>query len=117
MAVALVLAGCSSDGASPPPRSTATPPPAPSRPGPPRISIAPPPISIPPAPLAPPDTCGAWELRGLVGKSRTEIPVPVQPSRRRVVCTTCPRTMDYNPARMTIEYDAATNRVVKVACG
>jgi hypothetical protein len=52
-----------------------------------------------------------------VGRPRTEIPVPVDPRRRRVVCTTCPRTMDYNPSRLTIEYDSATNRVTKVECG
>ena len=113
--MAMAQAGCGSDGAN----SPAAPPPAapPARPRAPPISIAPPPISIPPAPVAPPDMCGAWELQGVVGKSRREIPVPVQPNRRRVVCTTCPRTMDYNPTRMTIEYDAATDRVTKVACG
>jgi len=60
--------------------------------------------------------CGAWELQWLVGRPRTEIPIPLNPSGRRVVCTTCPRTMDFNERRQTIEYDAATNLVVSVAC-
>jgi hypothetical protein len=114
VALALTAAGCGSDGPSAPPVAEPPPPPPPS---PPPISITPPPISVPPPVSPPPDMCGAWELQGLVGKPRREIPVPVEVSRRRVVCTTCPRTMDYSPARLTIEYDAATDKVTSVACG
>ena len=69
------------------------------------------------APPGPNDQCGAADLAYLVGKPRTEIPVPVDPSKRRVVCTTCPMTRDYRADRQTITYDAATNLVVSVACG
>lgn len=63
------------------------------------------------------DTCGAGALQYLVGKTRTEIPVPTDPDRRRVVCTTCPMTQDVRPDRQTVRYDAATNKVVGVTCG
>ena len=71
-------------------------------------------VALPP-PL-PPDQCGARELAGLVGKPRTEIPVPVDLSKRRVICTTCPKTQDFSPERMTIQYDASTGLVTSVAC-
>jgi len=73
------------------------------------------PISLPPLP--PPDQCGAYELQWLVGRPRTDIPIPVQPNRRRVVCDSCPRTLDFRETRQTIEYDADTGRVTKVGCG
>lgn len=66
---------------------------------------------------APGDTCGASELAGLIGQPRTAIPVPADLSRRRVICTTCPRTMDYVPSRLTIFYDRATSRVTTLQCG
>ena len=74
------------------------------------------------APSAPPpraahDTCGAASLAYLVGKPRTEIPVPTDLARRRVVCTTCPTGADVRPDRQTITYDAATGKVAGVTCG
>lgn len=79
----------------------------------------------PPAPPPPPravagprpDQCGAASLQYLVGKQKTEIPVPNDPSRRRVVCTTCPMTRDYRPDRQTILYDEASKQVTSVTCG
>jgi hypothetical protein len=75
----------------------------------------------PPEPTASPpgphDQCGAADLKYLIGKSRLEIPVPVDPSKRRVVCKSCPVTMDYRADRQTITYDPATNLVTDVACG
>lgn len=82
--------------------------------------------AAPGAPVAPPgspsigasgDTCGATELAYLVGKPRTEIPIPADLTRRRVVCTTCPLDADVRPERQTITYDTATKLVTKVACG
>ena len=81
--------------------------------------------NTPPAPQPPPkavvgarlDQCGAASLQYLVGKQKTEIPVPNDPSRRRVVCTTCPMTKDYRPDRQTILYDEATKAVTSVTCG
>ena len=70
-----------------------------------------------PAPRAGGDTCGAKALQSLIGRPRAEIPVPVDLSRRRVTCTTCPVTMDFNPERLNILYDQATGIVRQVKCG
>ena len=63
------------------------------------------------------DQCGAHELAYLVGKPKSQIPVPVDPSRRRVACTTCPVTMDYSPMRLNIFFDAETGVIKEVKCG
>jgi hypothetical protein len=102
LTAAVLLAGCASDAPFPPP------------------PVAPPPPVYAPPPLAPPparDTCGAAALQSLVGKPRTEIPVPVNPGGRRVYCTTCPVTMDYSPGRQNIIFDADTGLVREVKCG
>lgn len=81
-----------------------------------------PPAAAPtPAPmLAPPrdpTACEAASLAYLVGRPKTEIPVPVDPSRRRVACTTCPVTQDYRPNRTNIYFDQATGLITAVKCG
>lgn len=96
--LALLMASCASE--APPP---APPPPAPYRPAPP-----PPPST---------DQCGAAEAQKYVGRSRTEIPIPVLPALQRVACTTCPVTMDYSPRRLNFFYDAQTGIVKEVKCG
>ncbi|MCA6299463.1 MAG: peptidase inhibitor I78 [Phenylobacterium sp.] len=83
-----------------------TPPPAP----------APPPVAPKPR-VEPPDTCGLRAVRDLVGQSRSAIPVPVNPQLRRVTCTRCVQTQDYNPRRLNIYYDADTGVIERVACG
>ncbi|MDP1632018.1 MAG: I78 family peptidase inhibitor [Caulobacter sp.] len=87
----------------------------------PQAAVTPPAIShaptMPLPPPPPPDSCGANRLQGLVGKPKTEIPVPVDPSRRRVACTTCPVTLDYRPERLNIFFDAETGIVKEVKCG
>ena len=102
------LAAC----AEPPPRAS-----APSLPPPPDLSAAP--IAEPPPAIPRPASsqCGLEELQGLIGRPTSEIPVPVYPLRRRVVCSTCPMTQDYSPSRQTILFDAATGRVTEVKCG
>ena len=52
-----------------------------------------------------------------MGKPRSEIPVPADPSKRRVACTTCPVTMDYSPERLNIFFDAETGIIKEVKCG
>jgi hypothetical protein len=83
--------------------------------------VSPPPHPRPVAPQPPPsssrDACHAGPLQYLIGKPHTDIPVPVTPSLRRVVCSTCVMTHDYNPARQTIIYDATTGLVTSVKCG
>ena len=92
----------------------ATPEPEPAPPPPP-----PPKVEAPPAMPAeePKDTCGAKPLQYLVGKPKGEIPVPVDPTKRRVTCTTCPVTMDYSPERLNILFDAETGIIKEVKCG
>ncbi len=102
-----LLAACSSAppaAAPPPPVEAPTPPPP-----------APPPP--PPAPPPPPDLCGAAPLQHLVGRLRSEIPVPVRPERVRVACTTCPVTMDFSPERLNFFFDAATGVIREIRCG
>jgi hypothetical protein len=96
-ALLLGLAACASPAPEPPPPAQPAPPPA-----------APPPA---------PDSCGAAEAQRLVGRPRTEIPVPLRPELQRVACTTCPVTLDYNPNRLNFFFDAATGIVREVRCG
>ncbi len=63
------------------------------------------------------DLCKARDLQYLVGRHRNEIPVPVEVVNRRVVCTTCPVTMDFSPYRLNIFYNAETEIVEQVRCG
>jgi U5 snRNP spliceosome subunit len=98
-AAAVLLSACASE--TPP----SPPPPAASDPAPPS---APPPE---------PDQCGAAEAQKFVGRSRSEIPVPVQPNLQRVACTTCAITMDFNPRRLNFFFDAQTGIVKEVKCG
>jgi len=109
-----VLAACESS-VRPAPQPVATTPPAPATPQPPAVATGP--MSLPPVPPSSKDGCGADLLADLVGKPRTAIPVPVDPSKRRVVCTNCPRTMDLRPDRQTIEYNPDTGIVTSVTCG
>jgi hypothetical protein len=69
------------------------------------------------APPSDPTACEAASLAYLVGRPRTEIPVPVDPSRRRVSCTTCPVTQDHRPERTDILFDQATGLITAVKCG
>ncbi len=63
------------------------------------------------------DLCKAADFQYLVGKHRNEIPVPVEVINRRVVCTTCPVTMDFSPYRLNIFYNASSEVVEQVRCG
>ncbi|WP_421728742.1 hypothetical protein [Brevundimonas sp.] len=63
------------------------------------------------------DMCKANDLQWLVGKPRTEIPVPVDVVNRRVACTTCVITEDYSPYRLNIFFNTATGLVETVRCG
>lgn len=63
------------------------------------------------------DLCRAGELQWLVGKPKTEIPVPVNVVNRRVTCTTCPVTEDFVPHRLNIFFNAETDVVEQVRCG
>ena len=108
--VALAMGGCSSTIEAEPAPSyppIATSPPAPAPPPPPKVAAAEP----------APDQCGAAALQALVGHLRSEIPVPLQPDRQRVACTTCPSTMDFRPDRLNFLFDADTGVIRKISCG
>jgi len=113
----LALAGaCTAPPARPPaqtPPTDAAPPAAEAAPA------APPEAPAPQASPAPTlqDACGAGPLQYLVGRPHTEIPPPLTPSHRRVVCSTCAVTRDFVPFRQTITYDSATGLVTAVKCG
>jgi hypothetical protein len=102
---ALLLASCSSG------------PPAPAPMPPPATPTAPPAIALPQAPEAEKDQCGLKDAQAFVGKNRTDLPAPVDPSRWRVACTTCPVTMDYRPDRLNILFNPDTGVVQQVKCG
>ena len=76
-----------------------------------------PPSTQPKPPTTAADACGAAAHAYLVGKNRSEIPVPVDPKLRRVSCTSCAVTMDFNPRRLNIIFDQGTNLVTEVKCG
>ncbi len=88
--------------------------------------------STPPTPVPPPvattakppptvaaalDTCGAAELQHLVGRPRTEVPVPIRPEHHRVTCATCPVATDADETRLNFIFDAATGLISAVRCG
>ncbi|MHB8530007.1 MAG: peptidase inhibitor I78 [Caulobacteraceae bacterium] len=109
LAIVLVLAACAAPPAIP---VIQPPPPAPPAP---RLP-SPPPLAIPP-PRPQADQCGAGALQALVGRPETQIPVPLTPGARRVICTTCPMTREYIPGRLTILFDPVSGLVTSVACG
>jgi hypothetical protein len=95
--------------------SSAPPPPAPMPP--PATPTGPPAIVLPRAPEAARDQCGLKEAQTFLGKNRTELPAPVDPSRWRVACTTCPVTMDFREDRLNILFNADSGIVQQVKCG
>jgi hypothetical protein len=112
-------------GCAPYPIAPAT---APTRVAPPPAAPAPAPAPVAPAPapqrspiprpdVSVNDPCGAAPMQRLVGRPRTEAPVPLIPARQRVACTTCPITQDYDPERLNIFFDAQTGVIKEVRCG
>ena len=75
------------------------------------------PSTQPEPPKTAADACGAAAHAYLVGKNRSEIPIPVDPSKRRVACSTCPVTEELQPTRLNIFYDANSGTVTEVRCG
>lgn len=102
-----IAGGCASPAPAPAGGAVSTVPPAPQQ--------TPAPLTYEARPYT--DPCGADELQWLVGQPRTEIPVPVDVTRRRVTCTTCPLTEDFQPTRLNILFDRETGRVEQVRCG
>lgn len=59
------------------------------------------------------DTCGMAENASLIGVLQRELRAP---ENARVICFGCAATMDYSPARLTIEI-GADQRVASMRCG
>jgi hypothetical protein len=116
LALGLAVAGCS--GPRYPTKAPSPAPATPPAPSPPALAPAPPPRSpIPKPDVTVRDACGAADLQRLIGRPRTEIPVPVDPSRQRVACTTCPVTDDFVPGRLNFFFEADTGRIKQIRCG
>jgi hypothetical protein len=82
-----------------------------------RTTATPPPLAAPPTTAAAAaDTCGAGKLQYLIGKSRRQIPVPVNMAKQRVDCTTCVLSHLDDPQRVTILFDQSTGLVTDVKC-
>jgi hypothetical protein len=79
-----------------------------------RTTVPPPPGSLSPRRRA--DTCGAGALAYLVGKPRSQIPVGVDLTRRRVVCAGCALSGPPDPKRATILFDPQSGDVTEVIC-
>lgn len=111
LALALaVLTGC-----APSPRVAPPVPPSSAEALLPSLSSSGPPAAVAAEPAA--EACGAAALQHLVGRPRSEIPVPLRPERQRVACTTCPVTQDYDPERLNFRFDATTGLIRQVVCG
>ena len=97
LASALVLGACQS---SPPPVSP--------------VSPASPSAAVPTGAA---DTCDAAGHAALLGKPHDAVPAAPAGKVIRVVCSTCPMTMDYNAARLNVIFDAKSGVVQKLTCG
>jgi hypothetical protein len=103
LAAGLALAACSAVPAETPDQSGAQPSPAP---------VSPPAAERPEA-----DQCKATDYQWLVGQPQSRIPQKPANANWRVVCTTCPVTMDHSPQRLNIFFDRRTKLVESVRCG
>ncbi len=70
-----------------------------------------------PRPATAVKACGAAELQGLIGRPRTDAPVPLDPNRQRVACTSCPAADNVDPGRLNILFDPETGLIAEVRCG
>lgn len=68
-------------------------------------------------PMDGPRACKADQYQRLVGTNRSQLPAAPAGETWRVVCTTCPMTMDYNQSRLNIVFDQASGVIREVKCG
>ena len=61
--------------------------------------------------------CKVEDYQSYVGRNRSTIPTAPAGQTFRVLCTTCPATMDYRENRVNFVFDEATNTVKDVKCG
>ncbi len=70
-----------------------------------------------PAPEADLSPCRADQYLDFIGRHRSELPPRPAGEVWRVTCTTCPVTMDYNPRRMNVLYQASSGVIREIKCG
>lgn len=63
------------------------------------------------------DQCRANAYERYIGRPRSELPLQPAGETWRVLCSTCPATMDYNPNRLNIVFDRQSEIITKVSCG
>lgn len=83
----------------------------------------------PTSPVAPPVTppmtgpetafkpCKVEDYQAYVGRNRSTVPTAPEGQTFRVLCTTCPATMDYRENRVNFVFDQATGVIQQVKCG
>ena len=71
----------------------------------------------PALPAADQDTCQAASHASLLGTNYKQAPTAPAGKVYRVVCTTCPMTMDFNPQRLNIIYDEKSGLIRRLTCG
>jgi hypothetical protein len=69
------------------------------------------------AALPEPDTCGAAAYASVLEQHKDRIPATPAGKVVRIVCSTCPMTMDFNQARLNVIYDEKTGTVSRLTCG
>ena len=68
-------------------------------------------------PTAEADTCGAAEYSVWLGQEHQRLPEAPAGKVVRVVCSTCPMTMDFSAERLNVIYDEKTKLVTRLSCG
>lgn len=68
-------------------------------------------------PLPKEDTCRAATYADRLGDDYRTLPAAPEGAVFRVVCTTCPMTMDFNAQRLNFFYEESTGKVVRLSCG
>lgn len=68
-------------------------------------------------PTAEQDTCQAASHASLLGLDYKRAPPAAAGKVIRVLCTTCPMTMDFNAERLNIFYDQSSGVISRLSCG
>ena len=119
LAAALALGACQSPAPTPSGNTLETPPtPAtPAAPATPTTPATPATPATSAVPTGADDTCGAATYAWLIGEDRAKIPATPPGKTVRVLCSTCPMTMDFHAGRVNIIFDQKSGVVGKISCG
>lgn len=91
--------------------------PPPTPPAPPTSPTAPDAAAESALPAAEQDTCKAASYASLIGQDYKQAPPAPAGKVIRVVCTTCPMTMDFNAERLNVIYDEKSGLIRRLTCG